>query len=182
MDVSLEYVKMCDCEEIQELCQGQTGDVVYLTKDLKGYNGWRNYCKGRIEIVGNDGEYDITISDRGITAYGVLQEDGLVWLPRQDQLQEMINKTNWAKRLVALYDFAFEYASGACAECFNNIAFADGEKFYEDCIDKILKQWGSLEQLWLAFVMKEKYQKTWNEGRWIKKAQYQRQRRTLSRS
>lgn len=66
----------------------------------------------------------------------------LTWLPRQDQLQEL---------------YCTEYP--VTLECF--IQFTkDSGKYWE--------QFKSMEQLWLAFIMKEKYKKTWNGKEWLK--------------
>lgn len=72
-----------------------------------------------------------------------------VWLPRQDQLQEiLIGKDNhrcWflysdlAHTLKDVHNFAMNTAWGL----------------------------GSMEQLWLAFVMREKFNKTWNGKKWV---------------
>jgi hypothetical protein len=59
------------------------------------------------------------------------------WLPSQDRLQEIIG--GWRKTLI---DFMWWYQN------------AD--------ISKI----NSMEQLWLAFVMKEKFGKVWNGEKW----------------
>ena len=66
-------------------------------------------------------------------------------LYRQDQLQEMLEGvkpyySTWISKLKRLVDFAFE---------------SDPKMFH------------SLEQLWLAFVMKEKYNKVWNGEDWV---------------
>ena len=67
-----------------------------------------------------------------------------VWLPRQDQLQEMVKEkfTGWTYPgvLNKLQKFCFE-----------------------------ISYYNSMEQLWLAFVMKEKYSKVWDGENWIKK-------------
>ena len=65
-----------------------------------------------------------------------------VWLPRQDQLQEMV-----ADRLLGLQT--------VCAEMYE-FAISAGETS-GITID------GTMEQLWLAYVMHEKYQKVWDE-------------------
>ena len=65
-----------------------------------------------------------------------------VWLPRQDQLQEKI-RDEWE----GTSQLAFGFAS-----------FTD--EFVEIT---------SMEQLWLAFVMKEKYSKQWSGTDWVKK-------------
>ncbi len=72
--------------------------------------------------------------------------DKAIWLPRQDQLQEMVNsdgvnKYNPPAMLDRLLEFAREY----------DVGFTVGS---------------SMEQLWLAFVMREKYNKTWSGEEW----------------
>lgn len=71
--------------------------------------------------------------------------DKAVWLPRQDQLQEMlsIGKSNTFTGLLAL------------------------QLFIEDNAKYEMLDW-SMEQLWLAFVMKSLYQKVWNGKEWVK--------------
>ncbi len=73
-----------------------------------------------------------------------------IWLPRQDQLQEMIGKT-YPEPYFMLTDWIIENES-KIDENMNNPCFANTE---------------SMEQLWLAFVMKEKYNKIWNGEDWI---------------
>ena len=134
MDTSPEYVKMCEkAEEIQVTEFGETGDVVVTRRELNGYNGWQVYEKGQVCIVGNDGEYDVTQPD----------SKDFIWLPRQDQLQGMLNQRN-ITRLVNDFDgFVCSYH----------------EAWFEDTEL-------SMEQLWLAFVMKEKYGKVWDGENW----------------
>ena len=63
-----------------------------------------------------------------------------VWLPRQDQLQNMIDG-NWCVKLLKCNDFILT--------------------------DRFIKSVSlSLEQVWLLFVMKEKYNKEWIKGGW----------------
>ena len=62
-----------------------------------------------------------------------------IWLPRQDQLQEMVDISDWRFKLVNCASFL--------ADNFGSFA--------------------TMEQLWLAFVMKEKYHKIWNGEDWI---------------
>jgi len=73
-----------------------------------------------------------------------------VWLPRQDQLQEMIGGEpdilitkliNWMQ---------------------NN------QRFYKSGHIKKLYPTGSFEQLWLAYAMDRKYHKRWNGEEWVK--------------
>jgi len=81
-----------------------------------------------------------------------------VWLPRQDQLQEMVkdklcrrNSTSYC--LVKHgYDVWFARNVGALLDSF---------------IDSLDWNPASMEQLWLAFVMKEEHGKTWNGENWV---------------
>ena len=76
--------------------------------------------------------------------YGDTLDGHRCWLPRQDQLQEMIISFGHGHQnsgiLIGVSSFSYKYR-------------------YDN---------GSMEQLWLAFVMKEKYQKTWNGKEWVK--------------
>ena len=67
-----------------------------------------------------------------------------IWLPRQDQLQGMITIARNSGELLDLFVSFLLHAE------------PNYSKLY------------SMEQLWLAFVMKEKYNKTWNGEDWIK--------------
>lgn len=81
-------------------------------------------------------------------AFLVEGNDLLWWLPRQGQLQEML--------LTPLVDiFTLNYN-------FYNFIFKQGEFIVTECAS----QFGSMEQLWLAFVMKEKYNKIWDGEEW----------------
>jgi len=81
---------------------------------------------------------------------GIADNDEEYWpIYRQDQLQEMI-KDKWHGIQIFKSDI--------------------GEYFLENR-EYGLKLKGiftSIEQLWLAFVMHEKYQKIWNNEKWIK--------------
>jgi len=72
----------------------------------------------------------------------------MLWLPRQDQLQEMVGITR--TRLIT------EFGTFAvCHEVRGVLA---------------LNYYRSMEQLWLAFVMKEKHDKVWDGESWMKKS------------
>jgi len=119
MDTSETYIKMCDCKEIQELCQWD------MEKDFF----WL-----------------IPIPDKNFPLVKT------VWLPRQDQLQEMVSEypahwvafLNWSER-----DYPI--------------------KVYDGQERQPLPFWHfqSMEQLWLAFVMKEKFGKLWDSDNWV---------------
>jgi len=71
--------------------------------------------------------------------------DVIVWLPRQDQLQEMIYSSPDMEEVVK---FAIKVHQ-------NDV----NTEYYLNS--------GSLEQLWLKYVMKEKFNKTWNGEDWV---------------
>ena len=125
MDTSEQYIKMCDCKEIQS---GKRHSVLTHYKLDTG---------GTIDI---HGDY-IAWVDTGVVDYTPERADRHVWLPRQDQLQEMVIPKPF-----------FDW---------RNVL-----SFFDDFIDwDNLDTFGSMEQLWLAFVMKEKFNKTW-DGEW----------------
>lgn len=70
-----------------------------------------------------------------------------VWLPRQDQLQEMVGEKSEVMLLEYILCFVF-----------------DTKKHWWRT--EYTKQFDSMEQLWLAFVMKEKYNKIWIGDEW----------------
>ena len=80
--------------------------------------------------------------------YGLLDT---IWLPRQDDLQKMVADT-------------IDCPSHSSCAIFINV----GHRMHQWC-DEAWDYWmrfTSMEQLWLAFVMKEKYNKVWNGEEW----------------
>ena len=113
---------MCEkAKEIQELWIPQNGDEIFDTLD---YKPW---------IISLDDGWKPEIDD--------------IWLPRQDQLQDMVTYSVWFEKLYRFYDWLQK-------ENYNPTKWIT---------------FSSIEQLWLAFVMKEKYLKEWNEKDWVKK-------------
>ena len=120
MDTSKEYIKMCEkAEEIQK-----------NKRWLKAGDFCRNPYSGDSHAIGT-----------------TVEKTDLIWLPRQDQLQEMVKQNS-----LNIIDLNYFVAS---ISLFLKQSNKDGELYY------------SLEQLWLAFVMKEKYNKTWNGKEWL---------------
>ena len=127
MDTSKQYIEMCDCPEIQEPKRAAGlvhGDYISPTQRLD--------------------QWDIVYDPSKAFRYGLLE---CIWLPRQDQLQEMVDGDDL---FMSICDFA-AFVEISCIR-------ARG--------DFRLRDFHSMEQLWLAFVMKEKYNKVWN-GKWV---------------
>lgn len=81
-----------------------------------------------------------------------------IQLERQDQLQEMVNEIpEYPKHIInRLYDFAdFVHKKPYLPKRFKDIEKDEACHFF-----------ASMEQLWLAFVMKEKYSKVWDGKNW----------------
>lgn len=79
---------------------------------------------------------------------------GDIWLPRQDQLQGML----------ADVDAYPQFAPGATyGRNLRDLVI----KFTEASSDESYWQFTSMEQLWLAFVMQEKYGKHWTGEEWV---------------
>lgn len=121
MDISETYILMCEkAEEIQEGHQWGDGD----------------YTQSGIYIEHYWDEFGWNVNNKNGRG------DKYIWLPRQDQLQEMIfKKTGKYDEHELVRDFA--------------------EFVYENS-----ENW-SMEQLWLAFVMKKRYNKVWDGSEWI---------------
>jgi len=133
MDTSKQYIKMCDFTEIQEHRLHDGGGQFYA---------WRSpHFKKQVHV-------DSFPGGKGTS----------VWLPRQDQIQEMMGTDNkepfctWLERL----------------KIFTHLA-----QPWDIPIDKnglkTIDWFESWEQLWLAFYMWEKHKKTWGGKKWVKK-------------
>ena len=158
MDNSETYIKMCEkATEIQALqpvltdddddydpnqgkCDDRMGSVFYIlrSKEFILFH-WDNDCN--FLIIGD---------------YNLAADEPIIWLPRQDQLQEMIGD----------YNSILDYWKQITWHWWHD---EDGE-FPDSNLDikKYLSKFASMEQLWLGFVMKTKYGKLWDGDNWMK--------------
>jgi len=84
----------------------------------------------------------------GVVTESCINVKNVIWLPRQDQLQEMARENlDYTETIWGLHS-AFFYKTKR------------EEQYYS-------QNFTSMEQLWLAFVMKERYSKIWNGEEWI---------------
>jgi len=128
------YIKMCDCKEIQEQVKWGDGNN-YYSWEGRFVSPVQYFVKGVtkpdcIHVIAAKGEYfkDVEFGE-------------LVWLPRQDQLQEMVDGTSFE----VLDEFI-------------------GWREFEALVKFVHN--ASMEQLWLAFVMEELYKKQWDGTEW----------------
>lgn len=125
MDNTKEFILQCEkAVEIQELWDRRMGSF---------------YCES---YWSNEEQKDLYVINVLKSDNQYIYQPRFTWLPRQDQLQEMLNKE--------LADLVWDF--GAFLYPMNSSVHYDGK---------------SMEQLWLAFVMYEKYNKTWNGEDWV---------------
>ena len=151
MDTSETYIKMCDCPEIQILYESeQQGNCLW---DYTLRWEWDRSAYTYVGYMEFGGELRQEFKTHDGYAWHCL------WLPRQDQLQEMIGGMDKCLELVYWWQEASKVG--------------DYHGYYHDSFD-------SMEQLWLAFVMKEKYNKVWNGEEWDAVLETRKTPRTIS--
>lgn len=127
MDKSSYYIKMCESAEvIQTKWKPDFGDFFVSMS-----SGQTSACLSLVSELEKKVSYLKTIK--------------AVWLPRQDQLQEML-----IEKYATPWDLAI---------AFSNVLMADNASYFD--------KFDSMEKLWLAFIMLEKSKKTWKDGEWI---------------
>ena len=134
MDSSRSYIRMCaDAEELQNVWACGHGDVV--THDMETTCCW--LPKQRPHDTVSRG-YRIRRSAE------LVHIDRCVWLPRLDQLMELAQYPHISFDRTTQDFFRF---------C--ELPYADGPPPKQ--------RFGSLEQMWLAFVMQRRFHKRWIE-------------------
>lgn len=129
MNILEQYIKMCDCEEIQSqwhkiISYGDKTNEGTITALLTYYE---------------DETWEVKVDD------DFNNSRDLIWLPRQDQLQDMISHNKSGVLLLLSLFSADVYQWKTSYK----------EQFIE-----------SMEQLWLAWVMEKKFNKKWNNEKW----------------
>jgi len=151
MDTSQMRVTMCEkAEELQMLWKPGVGDWFYK-RDGIGFGLWL-ICKIEEGILLCSGErMSQPPFNRQFVEFRVPEQ--YIWLPRQDQLQEMVK-------------FEHDRQGGTRLTIGEMVTKIDIFYFRDEPIYS--KQFISMEQLWLAFLMKQKYNKVWNGEDWGK--------------
>ena len=136
MDCSSDYIKMCETAvEIDHI-------------------GWKLDCRGEL--------YAGPVSHKIFYGYKEEIETNYIWLPRQDQLQEMVG--------IEIISKYIKWTTIDTSIPFNrHLALM---KWF-DVLSKARNQYANTimtfsgEQLWLAFYMHEKHNKLWDGEQWI---------------
>lgn len=131
MDTSETYIKMCEkAEEIQKL-----RNTIFKSEKPVG-----QYPAGKYKLM-DTGDVFFQEGMEIQCSFGIAYPNS-IWLPRQDQLQEMVDISN--------HDLISRFTNWYfCLNSWHE---------YVPC--------KSMEQLWLAFIMKEKFRKIWNGENW----------------
>lgn len=154
MDISKQYIKMCrGAKKIQESWKPREGDRFLFIYVANG----REYTEVRLCCgygnIGEDTEFEAALHCWEGDRIKFPEKKDCIWLPRQDQLQEMAIKKIGGNHIAAL------------SKLIQTMLNQAGLGHYVS--SPYFNHTNSMEQLWLAFVMHEKYQKKWKNGRWI---------------
>jgi hypothetical protein len=139
VDTSKEYRLMCcKASEIQKLWNPKAGDWGWHDNDGE-------YCMGSWEFP----EQVVVVDDTQAKEHWL----NYIWLPRQDQLQEMVFKDVACngESLIGLMTWVCEYGRVA--------GFKESDSKYQGL---------SYEKLWLAFYMETRFNKVWTGNDWVK--------------
>jgi len=127
MDKSSRYIKMCEgAKVIQKQWDPDFGDF-FVSMSL----GLTSPC----QTIASDLEKKLSY----------LKTIKAIWLPRQDQLQDMV-----IEQYATPWDLAI---------AFSNVLMGDNASYFDN--------FDSMEKLWFAFVMLEKYKKQWKDEEWV---------------
>jgi len=132
VDTSKEYIEMC--WEATEI------------QDI-----WKNRCPVPKYIF-----------DRNYFCNSTTHKSTFTWLPRQDQLQYMLDAS---VHIVLDIFHSFVFPESDYGEIYPDSIQEKTVNEKEKYVNQFIE---SYEQLWLAFVMYEKYGKKWNGKDWIK--------------
>ena len=173
MDVSKKYIQLCEkAADIQDLWQYDDGDF---------------YCHRFTELnvtdkrfkddIGKEIVLTLCCSCNVMDSYGSTYVSEYnpkgenVWLPRQDQLQSIIcfkefyandlvmDISGLSELMIHFRGFCDPWEGTGTMPQKVTVIWCEKETEY-------IKQFESMEQLWLAFVMQENFQKTWNGEEW----------------
>jgi hypothetical protein len=148
MDATNRYIKMCQtAEDIQRAWNPRPCDFMIEKEDLQEGLSLCHPGSSRVQVV------DMYFEAEGSEQYQEERDhlkNNAIWLPRQDELQRMAEPDNSKVYLIINHVSSDQYYYPP-----KNAQVSAPEIFY------------SMEQLWFAYIMKEKFNKVWNEEGWV---------------
>jgi len=137
--ITQSYIKMCEqADEIQKAWKPKLLDKV-ITKRTLTNNNYSQNAVGYIE------DFEHPYDEYYYKNYGY------IYLPTQEQLQEMV------------VDKSFHIWG-----TFNNLFMTAASDPHNRDFYQVCSELSSMNELWLAFVMNEKYHKIWTGEKWVK--------------
>ena len=177
--ITKNYIKMCekayqlqkeyksDIKNVHEgdkyICQCDTCKEAMFINTVADYD--IDYINKR-DMTNTDPIYKEMVDMSGVGCFGAFWDDeGFICLFLQEQLQEMILPT-----LKEKYNKAWDLIKiNRQANWVFRIFFHFIKENIQDKENNpIWNHSNDMNELWLAFVMKEKYQKIWLNGEWVK--------------
>lgn len=143
MDTSKEYIKMCEKSLGNLEWNPKFGDIVYCKSTNETgivRSVYKDYSNKEWVCFSHESE------DEGVFEFNA-PKDSFIPLWRQDQLQDKVRSK-----------LTYTDAIGAVWKLYNAVG-PNRTSFYGKL--------RSLEQIWIAFVMKEEFSKVWNEKEWV---------------
>ena len=134
MDTTEKYIEMCKAKEIQERWRPADGDFYVYSVVVR---------------------YPHVYTEGSRLSTELMNKDNWIWLPRQDQLQDIISSNVTIGYMIVGLDAFCDperycgYGDPPCRDCRN---MGERRRLTYDT----MCQW------WLAFVMYEKFDKEWN--------------------
>ena len=148
MDATNRYAMMCQkAFEIQNLWVPKQCDFIINNEDLEEGLSFCRPAESIVQVVNM--YYQEQDGEQYLQELEDLKEQAL-WLPRQDQLQIIIEPDN-----SRVYSITRKVTESQYYDYAKNAIVTAPEIFY------------SMEQHWLAYIMKEKFHKVWNEEDWV---------------
>jgi hypothetical protein len=148
MDATNRYAMMCQkAAEIQNLWRPKQCDFIINLEDLEEGLSFCRQAESMVQVV------DMYYQDHESTEYQQESQDlkeNALWLPRQDQLQKIVEPDD-----SKVYSIIRSVIESQYYEFSKGTYVAATDVFY------------SMEQMWLGYIMMEKYNKIWNEEDWV---------------
>jgi len=141
MDKSKKFIRMCEsAKEIQQKWKQEYGD--FFVAESGQIKCWISRAPAEVKFKKGFG---ITVDA------DVIYIAKYIWLPRQNQLIEMAQIPGHRYEIIVQNFYSWT------------------KEPYEMLNDMPNKLFRTMEQIWLAFVMQQKFNKQWNDTQWLKR-------------